>query len=152
MALRQGIPSCRPEPARMDALDITLLDRFHIGNRVRSGNFAVGQECGGLSDSVSDHLRERQSPPTTALWQDVLGVFSAKNSHNANRHKATSRSHSEQSNCGVTRQLCQYDFRLMSRPGSTNLYVIQYVKGSLIVSVLSAITWTFLRTNNCQAS
>ncbi len=152
MVLRQHILSFRPEPARVDGLDIAQREHFNIGKRVLSGEWAVGRECGCLSDSVSDHSRERQSPPTAALWQDVLGVFSAKNSHNANRHKATSRSHSEQSNCGVTRQLCQYDFRLMSRPGSTNLYVIQYVKGSLIVSVLSAITWTFLRTNNCQAS
>lgn len=152
MVLRQRIPSCRPEPARMDALDITQLDHFNIGDRIPSGKLAVGREWGCLSDSVSDHSRERQSPPTTALWQDVLGVFSAKNSHNANRHKATSQSHSEQSNCGVTRQLCQYDFRLMSSPGSTNLYVIQYVKGFLIVSVLSAIIWTSLRLNNCQPS
>ena len=62
----------------MDALDITQLDHFNIGDRVLSGKLAVGRECGCLSDSVSDHSRERQSPPTTAPWQDVLRVFSAR--------------------------------------------------------------------------
>jgi len=44
---------------------------------------------------------------------------------------------------------CPYDCRLIRRPGSDNLLVIQYLEGTSTVSVLLAITRTLLRLNSC---
>ena len=49
----------------------------------------------------------------------------------------------------VTPLSCPYDWGLITRPGSDNLPVIQYVIGGLTVSVLLVMTRTFLRVNNC---